>query len=190
MEKCHHVLLACTGSVATIKLKKLVTQVKEKLKKVIIKIVLTKSSEFFLSQEDFDFFQSIDVDVLKDDNEWKDWKKVGDSILHIELVKWADVLIIAPLDANTMAKLANGICNNLLTCVCRAWDFQKPLLYAPAMNTNMWNHPITNLHVGALNSWGYRIINPVSKLLACGDKGMGAMAEVEQIVNSLEQYLL
>lgn len=63
-----------------------------------------------------------------DDDEWHEWSKVGDPVMHIELRRWADVFVIAPLSANTLAKLANGICDNLITCVARAWDFQRPLV--------------------------------------------------------------
>jgi len=63
-----------------------------------------------------------------DEDDWRSWKTVGDNVLHIELRRWADAMLIAPLSANTLAKVANGMCDNLLTCVVRAWDWQKPLL--------------------------------------------------------------
>lgn len=63
---------------------------------------------------------------------------MGDPVLHIELRRWADVLVLAPLSANTMAKVAHGLCDNLLTSVVRAWDYAKPMIVAPAMNTYMW----------------------------------------------------
>lgn len=63
-----------------------------------------------------------------DEEEWHSWQKKGDPVLHIELRKWADILIIAPLSANTLAKIAQGLCDNCLTSVVRAWDFSKPLL--------------------------------------------------------------
>jgi len=64
-------------------------------------------------------------------------------VLHIDLAKWADIFVIAPCSANTLAKLAYGICDNLLTSVARAWDADRPLVIAPAMNTHMWTHPHT-----------------------------------------------
>lgn len=63
-----------------------------------------------------------------DEAEWHEWSKVGDPVMHIELRRWADVLVIAPLSANSLAKLANGLCDNLVTCIARAWDFKRPLL--------------------------------------------------------------
>jgi phosphopantothenoylcysteine decarboxylase len=129
-----------------------------------------------------------------------------DAVLHIELRKWADLLVIAPLDANTLAKLAVGLCDNCLTCVWRAWDPAKPVVLAPAMNTMMWEHPFTRRHLKALaadagaahlpmhldddqliaqineRSKTLRIVAPVSKALACGDVGVGGLAEVGAIV--------
>ena len=89
------------------------------------------------------------------------------------------------MDANTLAKLANGLCDNLLTCICRAWDFTKPILFAPAMNTMMWDHPVTNPQINVLKSWGYQEIPPIEKVLMCKDKGVGAMAEPDSIVSKI-----
>ena len=67
-------------------------------------------------------------------------------MLHIELRKLSSMMIVAPLSANTMAKFANGLCDNLLSCVFRAWDFEtKPVIVAPSMNTFMYEHPITDI---------------------------------------------
>lgn len=92
-------------------------------------------------------------------------------------------MLIAPLSANTLAKMAHGQCDNLLTCVARAWDFAHPLIVAPAMNTLMWTHPFTEQHLSTLRSLGVVIIPPISKVLACGDIGAGAMASVDEIVS-------
>ncbi|KNC79766.1 hypothetical protein, variant, partial [Sphaeroforma arctica JP610] len=108
------------------------------------------------------------------------WNKMADPVLHIELRRWADIAIIAPLDANTMAKLANGICDNLVTCTLRAWDVHKPVLVAPAMNTHMWTHPITSVHLDVLRSLHYHIIPPVAKKLACDDVETVAEVACEQ----------
>jgi len=98
-------------------------------------------------------------------------------------------MIIAPLDANTLAKIANGLCDNLLTCTIRAWDVKKPLLFCPAMNTFMWEHPITSEHISRLVSMGYTQVPPIRKTLACGDTGVGAMAEVATIVTVVKDHL-
>jgi phosphopantothenoylcysteine decarboxylase len=134
--------------------------------------------------------------------------EVGEPVLHIELRKWADVLLLAPLDANTLAKAALGLCDNLLTCVYRAWDFRKPVILAPAMNTMMWEHPVTARHFrtfledhgGVLPASGtadalaaainetcprLQVVGPISKRLACGDEGIGGLADPASIVASV-----
>lgn len=98
-------------------------------------------------------------------------------------------MLVAPLDANTLGKVASGICDNLLTCVIRAWDLNKPLLFCPAMNTAMWEHPLTAQQLGQLKAFGYVEIPCVSKKLVCGDHGRGAMAEVETIVAKVQDVL-
>ncbi|XP_037357980.1 phosphopantothenoylcysteine decarboxylase isoform X1 [Talpa occidentalis] len=117
------------------------------------------------------------------------WRFRSDPVLHIELRRWADLMLVAPLDANTLGKVASGICDNLLTCVIRAWDLRKPLLFCPAMNTAMWEHPITAQQVDQLKAFGYIEIPCVVKKLVCGDQGLGAMAEVDTIVDKVKEVL-
>ncbi|XP_038840204.1 phosphopantothenoylcysteine decarboxylase isoform X2 [Salvelinus namaycush] len=117
------------------------------------------------------------------------WSQRSDPVLHIELRRWADLLVIAPLDANTLGKIASGICDNLLTCVVRAWDTRRPLLFCPAMNTAMWHHPITCRQVDSLKEFGYVEIPCIAKKLVCGDRGKGAMAEVSTIVDVVNQFI-
>ena len=89
--------------------------------------------------------------VFRDADEWPaPGYSRGDAVLHIEFRNWADVLIVAPLDANTLAKFALGLSDNFLTCVFRAWDFSKPVILAPAMNTLMWESPVTLRHLRQL----------------------------------------
>ncbi|XP_018419042.1 PREDICTED: phosphopantothenoylcysteine decarboxylase isoform X3 [Nanorana parkeri] len=76
------------------------------------------------------------------------------------------------------------------TCVVRAWDITKPLLFCPAMNTAMWNHPITAQQIKSLLSFGYTEIPCIEKTLVCGDKGLGAMAEVDNIIDKVREVLL
>ncbi|KJE88588.1 phosphopantothenoylcysteine decarboxylase, variant 1 [Capsaspora owczarzaki ATCC 30864] len=103
---------------------------------------------------------------------YKKWSKIGDPVLHIALRGWADLLVIAPLDANTLAKLSHGMCDNLLTCIARAWDYTtRPLIVCPAMNTFMWDHPATARQLDMLQSLGMEIVPPIAKRLACGDLG-------------------
>ncbi len=156
--------------------------------------------------------------VSLDDDEWpgreegRRWQRL-EPVLHIELRRWADLLLIAPLDANTLAKLAWGLSDNCLTCVARAWDPSRPVVLAPAMNTLMWQHPATvrhlrqladdsgageapgNLDLPGLLDWIHgrcsrlRLVAPVSKVLACLDEGMGALAPLDAIVAAVEETL-
>jgi len=119
---------------------------------------------------------------LQDEDEWH-YQHVGkDPVVHIELRKWADVFLIAPLSANTLAKISHGLCDNLLTSVARAWDYNKPMLIAPAMNTFMWDNPLTGEQLKKMESLGAMVISPVIKTLACGDTGSGALAPVDEVL--------
>src|SRR4029079_11112089 len=111
----------------------------------------------------------------------------GAPVLHIELRRWADLLLVAPLDANTLAKFALGLTDNCLTCVYRAWDRTKPIVLAPAMNTLMWDHPATGRHLKQVEAdmGNVRIVSPQEKKLACDDVGMGAMASRPEILAAL-----
>ena len=91
-----------------------------------------------------------ELKIAGDTLEWESWKGRGDPVLHIELRRWADILLIAPLSANSLAKIASGLCDNLLTCVIRAWDVNKPLFFCPAMNTLMYEHPMTAKQIATL----------------------------------------
>ncbi|XP_022435759.1 phosphopantothenoylcysteine decarboxylase isoform X1 [Delphinapterus leucas] len=133
--------------------------------------------------------QDVPVTLYSDADEWEMWKCRSDPVLHIDLRRWADLMLVSPLDANTLGKVASGICDNLLTCVIRAWDRSKPLLFCPAMNTAMWEHPITEQQVGQLKAFGYVEIPCVAKKLVCGDQGLGAMAEVGTIVDKVKEVL-
>ncbi|RUS81207.1 hypothetical protein EGW08_011037 [Elysia chlorotica] len=158
-----NVLVGCTGSVASVKIPQLVDNLLDLDIKPNVKVVTTSNALHFFNKTD------VKAPVLCDKDEWEMWSGRGDPVLHIELRRWADLFLIAPLDANTLAKIAGGICDNLLTCVVRAWDSKRPLLFAPAMNTQMWQHPITAKHIETLKSFGYQEIPCVSKLLECGD---------------------
>ncbi|KFW95183.1 Phosphopantothenoylcysteine decarboxylase, partial [Phalacrocorax carbo] len=174
LQKKSCILLGVTGSVAALKLPLLITELL-KIPGLEVKVVTTERAKHFYN------VQEIPVTLYSDEDEWQGiicilshpqlWKGRSDPVLHIELRRWADLMLVAPLDANTLAKLANGICDNLLTCVIRAWDMRKPLLFCPAMNTAMWEHPITAQQVEQLKNFGYKEIPCVVKKLVCGDEG-------------------
>ncbi|XP_074822114.1 phosphopantothenoylcysteine decarboxylase isoform X1 [Natator depressus] len=163
-QKKYNVLVGVTGSVAALKLPILVSELLE-IPGLKVRVVTTERAKHFYNP------QEIPVTLYSDTDEWQLWKGRTDPILHIDLRRWADLMLVAPLDANTLAKIANGICDNLLTCVIRAWDMTKPLLFCPAMNTAMWEHPITAQQVEQLKDFGYMEIPCVVKRLVCGDEG-------------------
>ena len=106
---------------------------------------------------------------------------------HIELARWADQIIIAPASANTIAKLAHGQAEDLLTTTVLASD--KPLFVAPAMNSLMWQHLATQANIQLLISRGVKILGPAEGEQACGEQGPGRMLEAEQIAEQLRQQL-
>lgn len=224
-----HLLLTASGSVATIKLPNIIQALSIYEGELSIRIILTTSSRKFLAGQSpeqptiSELLNMPNVEaVYEDADEWgpHPWKR-GASILHIELRRWADLLVIAPLSANTLAKIVNGMSDSLLTSVVRAWDTdgsidgkKKLIVVAPAMNSAMWRHPITAKQIKVLtDDWGvkdgrgengaegggeaggggdgwFQVITPISKTLACGDTGDGAMASVETIVKAIEARLV
>jgi phosphopantothenoylcysteine decarboxylase / phosphopantothenate---cysteine ligase len=106
----------------------------------------------------------------------------SDSIEHIAQAQWADILLIAPATANTLAKLTHGLADDFLSAAYVATE--APVILAPAMNVNMWNHSATRANVLALEQRGHRIVAPESGYLACGMTGDGRLAETETIVRA------
>ena len=182
-----NILHGLTGSVAST----VVDKFKKPYENHSIKFISTESSKHFnppyymLTSYDMKQDGQLRFGHFDDEDEWAMYEKES-KVLHIELVKWADVFVIAPCSANTLAKIANGICDNLLTCVARAWDFEKKFVIAVAMNTKMWEHPITKEHLDKVKSWGIEVVDPVEKTLFCGDIGVGAMANIEDIVKEIK----
>ena len=216
-----NLLLGVTGSVAAIKTPLLYEGLRGL--GLQVKVVATQSSLYFfdpaaLDPEDRARPRRNPQVVVLDEDEWpgraegRRYQR-DDPVLHIELRRWADLLLIAPLDANTLAKLAGGLADNCLTCVWRAWDPARPALLAPAMNTLMWEHPLTARHLRQLAAdagapgaplhlslpelvdWvnahcpRLRVLPPESRRLACGDVGVGALAALEQITAVVESTL-
>jgi phosphopantothenoylcysteine decarboxylase len=175
-----HILWGLTASVAAIRAPLLAS----KLVPIgDVTAVITERARHFVDE------LPEEVTVYSDKDEWAQWNALGDPVLHIELRRWADVFVIAPLTADCLAKLAGGICDNLLLSVARAWDFSKPFIVAPAMNTLMWEHPVTQTHLDLLRTWGIEVVDPVSKKLACEDVGIGALAPPDAITDAVAAAL-
>jgi phosphopantothenoylcysteine decarboxylase/phosphopantothenate--cysteine ligase len=107
---------------------------------------------------------------------------------HIALADWAQLVVVAPATANIIGKVAQGICDDLLsTTLCTTWA--KPTLFAPAMNTRMWENPAVQRNVETLRQQGVQIVGPATGRLACGTEGLGRMAEPSDILAALAAKL-
>ncbi|PTB54494.1 hypothetical protein M431DRAFT_85825 [Trichoderma harzianum CBS 226.95] len=207
-----HLLLAASGSVATIKIPNIIKGL-SRHPNLSIRLVLTSSASEFLqgqaeeqpSLTDIRNYPNVDA-IYTDESEWvQPWTR-GAPILHIELRKCKSPNnfspLIAPLSANTLAKMVHGISDSLLSSTILAWDTdgfvdgkKKKILVATAMNTAMFRNPITQRNLKLLNElmggadgW-VEELQTISKGLACGDVGQGAMATVETIVAAIEEKL-
>ena len=113
----------------------------------------------------------------------------GKMMSHINLMKWADLIILCPASANTINKMANGIADNLVTSLFLAHNWDKPYLIAPAMNTAMYKHPATQEALNKLNGWGVDILPTDSGHLACGDVGEGKLFDPDRIYDHIVNVL-
>lgn len=188
------ILLGVTGSVAATLTPKLCCALAKIPYVEKINVVSTQRGIYF--HEDLsDGWPTQKIgEMWTDEDEWflagnKVWEKKGDPVPHIDLRDSHSALVIAPLSANTLAKMATGICDNLLTSVYRAWDRYRPVIVAPAMNTYMWEHPITLKQVALLKEWGVRVLWTQKKQLVCGTEGYGAMANIDEIVAEVTESL-
>ena len=172
------ILLAVTGGIAAYKVPNLIRLLKKRGADVIV--VATSNALNFVTKLTLQTVSNNKVYV--DEFDTKDF-----DIEHISLSKKADLLLIAPLSANTLNKIANGIADNLLTSIVLA--FNKPIILCPAMNTNMWENAIVKDNLKKLKSFNFTIIEPVSGLLACGDSGIGKMKDESDIVDDVISIL-
>jgi phosphopantothenoylcysteine decarboxylase/phosphopantothenate--cysteine ligase len=115
--------------------------------------------------------------------------EAGSYMQHIHLMKWADLIILCPASANTIGKLASGMGDDLLTTLFLAYDFKKPFLLAPAMNTQMYLHPATQSSLERLKTWGVEVLETAAGVLACGDVGAGRLIEPDLIYQEIEKHL-
>jgi phosphopantothenoylcysteine decarboxylase/phosphopantothenate--cysteine ligase len=109
---------------------------------------------------------------------------------HVSMAVWADIVVVAPATANIISKIANGICDDLLsTTLCVCWPLIKSgaALLAPAMNSNMWNNPAVQRNIEIVTNMGFHLIGPEQGRLACGTEGIGRMAEPQDILKAIEE---
>lgn len=175
-----NILIGITSSIAAYRIPNLVSALKKQNHE--IKTIVTEKAKSFVAPQALAVMSQNPCHT--DSDEWGNTQRV----LHIELAKWCNAFIIAPLSANTLAKMANGLCDNLLTSTVRAYG-KKPLLLAPAMNTAMWENPLTAEHLQKMETiYNITLIDPVFKKLADGDEGIGALAEDDTIIKTLSEF--
>lgn len=172
------ILLGVTGGIAAYKVPNLIRMLKRKGANVVV--VATSNALNFVTKLTLQTVSNNKVHV--DEFDTKDF-----DIEHIALSKKADLMLIAPLSANTLGKIANGIADNLLTSIVLA--FNKPIVLCPAMNTNMWQNAIVQDNLKKLKNSNFNIIKPISGMLACGDIGVGKMPDENLIVENIVSIL-
>lgn len=176
-----NILVAVTGSIAIYKTLELIRLYIKAAANV--KVIMTSGAKKFINPLSF---ETISQNKVLDENS-EDWS--CDTVNnHIAIGKWANIFIIAPATANTINKLSNGIADNLLLQTALAYP--KIKLLCPAANTNMMHNPFTKASLKMLQLCNFKIINPVTKELACKDIGDGAMAEVEDVFHQTVRELL
>tara|TARA_B110000037_G_C16904174_1_gene417445 strand:- start:92 stop:625 length:534 start_codon:yes stop_codon:yes gene_type:complete len=174
-----NIILGVTGGIAAYKSCNLCSLAQKELHE--IQVVQTKNSTKFIGSITFEGLTG--KPVLLDTFEY--------AMEHINIAKWADILVIAPLSANVMAKIAHGICNDLLSTIICATPPTTPILLCPAMNTNMWLNPITQRNFRILKETGrFHFLLPVEKRLACGDFGVGGLVDPVEILKECNRLCL
>jgi phosphopantothenoylcysteine decarboxylase/phosphopantothenate--cysteine ligase len=172
------ILLIICGGISAYKSLELIRLLKKQ--DAEIKTILTKSAKEFVTPLSVTSLSQGRVydDLFNAENEAE--------MDHISLSRWADVILVAPVTANTISKLSAGSSNDLASTVILASD--KDIFLAPAMNVRMWEHPSTKQNLNKLRSYGYKIIGPEIGDMACGEFGEGKMTEPKDIFQKIEAY--
>ena len=176
-----NILLAVTGSISAYKAADLTSQLTKLGHQV--KILMTPAATAFITPLTLQVLskQAVLVEVMTEDD--------PKQIQHIDLGKEADLFLVAPASANTIAKLAIGLADNMVTSTALALPQGTKKILAPAMNTKMLEHPATQRNLKLIQDYGYQIIQPRHATLACGDQGSGALASIETILTTIQESL-
>jgi len=176
-KETRYVILGVTGSIAAYKACEIVNLLKKEAFDVTV----------LMTEEAAKFITPLTLETLSGNRVILDMfepPQTRDPV-HISLADKADVIVVAPATANIIGRLANGICDSLLTCVIFA--AKSPIAIAPAMNSNMYNHRIVRANIERLKDAGYKFIGPVKGHLACGREDMGHIAQPMDIVNEVKR---
>ena len=172
-----NILVGISGSIAAYKAADLISKLKSYGANV--KAIMTSSSAQFITTTTLKSLSG--NDVICENNQ-----STVSNFTHLDLAKWADILVIAPCTANLMNKIANGVGDDLLTTICLAYN--KKLFIVPAMNPGMWTNKITQSSIEKLEKSKINIIGPEYGKHACGDIGYGRMSSTEHIIEQLENF--
>lgn len=174
-----NILLGITGGIAAFKSADLTHKLR--LAGSNVKVVMSLGAQKFITPLTFQALSGNTVYTeLFDDN-------ISQSAMdHIDLARWADLILIAPATANCIAQLAHGLANDLLSTLCLATN--KPILIAPAMNQQMWLNSITQTNLTTLKNHNFHILGPNEGIQACGDFGPGRMLETDAILQYLSNF--
>ena len=178
MLKGKTVLLGVTGSIAAYKIAYLASALKKLHAQV--HVLMTQNATNFINPITFETLTGNKCLVDTFDRNFQF------SVEHVSIAKQADVVMIAPASANVIGKLAHGIADDMLTTTIMACKCKK--IVSPAMNTNMYENPIVQENIEKLTRLGYHFIEPKASLLACGDLGKGALADVEDIIKTITEH--
>ena len=173
-----NILIGITGGIAAYKICELIRMYKRQ--NANVRVVCTPNALNFVTKLTLQNLSQNNVAV--DEFDIPDYKPE-----HISYADEADIMVIAPATANTISKIANGTCDNLLTSIVCA--FKKPVIIAPAMNCNMWENPISEENMVKLYRLGYEILEPESGFLACGYEGKGRLCNLEKIFDRTVEIL-
>jgi phosphopantothenoylcysteine decarboxylase len=181
MKSANNIVLGVTGSIAAHRAADLASLLTKK--DCDVHVVMTGDAQRFITLLPFKTLSRHPVvtDLYDEEEGWKP--------THIKLADEANLLLIAPATANTIAKLALGIADDALTCIALALNSKAKLLIAPAMNGKMWLHPATQQHVATLKSRGAEFIGPEEGLLSCGYEGIGRLWPVDKVANRAVELL-
>ena len=172
------ILLGVSGSIAAYKVAMLIRLLVREGAEV--RVVMTPSSTAFITPLTLATLSKHPVSTAFTKDSGRDW------INHVELAGWADLLVIAPLSANTLSKMVNGACDNLLLAVYLS--AKCPVMVAPAMDLDMWKHPSTQRNIAGLESFGNTVLQVETGELASGLTGEGRMTEPEQIMAAIREH--
>jgi phosphopantothenoylcysteine decarboxylase/phosphopantothenate--cysteine ligase len=173
------IVIGVTGGIAVYKALDVISRLKKKNFEVYV--IMTEAATKFVNPLSFQTLSQniVNFDMFCEPRAWE--------IQHISLAKKADLVAIVPATANIIGKVASGIADDLLSTTIMAT--KSPVVFAPAMNTNMYNSPIVQDNISKLTKYGYKFISPATGRLACGDDGEGKLADTEFIAEVLESLL-